>query len=68
MIKGLPTEYIGDETFIVDSEQRYDFGAKTDGEYVIITKKDYDSLNSLVNKVDQYTKTKIIEFFKKNGN
>lgn len=43
-IKGLPTEYIGDETFIVDSEQRYNFGAEEKEEYVIITKKDYDFL------------------------
>lgn len=67
-IKGLPTEYIGDETFIVDSEQRYDFGANVNEEYVIITKKDYDSLNSLINKVDQYTKTKIYGFLNKNEN
>lgn len=67
-IKGLPTEYIGDETFIVDSEQRYNFHADVKEEYVIITKKDYDSLNSLVNKVDQYTKTKIYEFLEKYKN
>lgn len=65
-IKSLPAEYIGDETFIVDSEQRYNFGADVKEEYVIITKKDYDSVNSLITKVDKYTKTKIWQFLDKN--
>ena len=47
-IKGLPTEYIGDETFIVDSEQRYGFGIDANEEYVIISKNDFEFLQALI--------------------
>jgi hypothetical protein len=50
-IKALPAKYIADETFIVDSEQRYDFGADTKEEYVIITKKDYEDLIKSINEI-----------------
>jgi hypothetical protein len=50
-IKALPTEYIGVDTFIVDSEQRYDFGASREEEYIIITKKDYEDLIKSINEI-----------------
>lgn len=38
-IKGLPTAYICDSTFVSDSMECYNFGADVKEEYVIITKK-----------------------------
>lgn len=60
-IKGLPTEYIGDETFIIDSTRGYDFGVKKNGKYVLINEEDYHATRKLLEKICKQENYAVLE-------